>query len=90
MYLSPLVTVGPILAAMIVGAVWLAPPQRQVSQVTVMLPADTYQKLALWGKQHASAKGRPLTIAQVIEELTNKWAQVDDGAAANQSGMRVR
>jgi hypothetical protein len=30
------------------GAAWLAPPQREVAQVTVMLPAATHQELALW------------------------------------------
>ncbi len=78
MHVSPPITVLAIMAAMVAGAVWLAPPQREMAQVTVVLPTATYQKLALWGKEHAGADGRPLTAVQVIEEL------------ANQAGTRVR
>ncbi|MEJ2122708.1 MAG: hypothetical protein P8Z76_18815 [Alphaproteobacteria bacterium] len=44
-----------------------------MAQATVMLPAATYQKLALWGKEHISADGHPQTVVQVIEELATKW-----------------
>ena len=87
MHVSPPITVLAILAAMLAGAVWLAPPQRELAQVTVMLPTATYQKLALWGKEHGGADGRPLTVVQVIEELANKWEK-DNEAPANQAGTR--
>jgi hypothetical protein len=48
MYISPPIGVLAILAVGLAGAAWLAPPQREAAQVTVMLPAATHQKLALW------------------------------------------
>ena len=89
MQVSPPITVLAILAAMVAGTVWLAPPQREVAQVTVMLPMATYQKLARWGKEHAGADGRPLTVVQVIEELANNSAKVNE-VPANQPETRVR
>lgn len=82
MYVSPPIVVFPILAVMIAGAVWLAPTQRQASQVTVALPEATYQSLALRGKAYAGANRRPLTVAQVIEQLA-KTLEQDNEAAAN-------
>ena len=69
MYISPPIAVLGIMAAMVAGTVWLAPPPREVAQTTVMLPTATYQKLTLWGKEHAGEDGRPLTVVEVIEEL---------------------
>jgi hypothetical protein len=82
MYISPPITVLAILAAMVASVVWLAPPQREVAQVTVMLPTATYQRLALWGKEHPGADGRALDVVQVIEELANNWKK-NDKAPAN-------
>ncbi len=79
MRLSPPLTVLIILAAMVAGTVWLAPPQRDAGQATVMLPTATYQKLALWGKEQAGAGGRPLTVAQIIDELASRWEKESSG-----------
>jgi hypothetical protein len=46
MYISPPIAVLAIAAAGLAGTAWLAPPPREVAQVTVMLPSTTYQKLA--------------------------------------------
>jgi hypothetical protein len=73
MYISPPIGVLAILAVGLAGAAWLAPPQREVAQVSVMLPTATHQKLALWARHRADPDGRPLTVVQVIEELVNKW-----------------
>ena len=89
MHVSPPITVLAIMAAMVAGAVWLAPPQREMAQVTVVLPTATYQKLALWGKEHAGADGRPLTVVQVIEEFASKWGK-DNDAPASQAGTHVK
>jgi hypothetical protein len=72
MYISPPIGVLAILAVGLAGAAWLAPPQREVAQVTVMLPAATHQQLALWARDRADPDGRPLTVVQVIEEFVNK------------------
>ncbi len=71
MHVSPPISVLVIMAAVVAAAVWFAPPQREMGQVTVVLPTATYQKLVLWGREHAGADGRPLTVALVIEELSN-------------------
>lgn len=73
MKISPPVAVLAILTVAVAGTVWLAPPQRNMTQVTVMLPTATYQKLSLRGKMNAGADGQPLTAVQVIEELTKNW-----------------
>ena len=75
MHLSPPLIVLVILAAMVAGTVWLAPVQRDLGQATVMLPAATYKTLALLAKEQVSANGRPLTVAQIIEQLTSGWEQ---------------
>ena len=49
-------------AAMVAGVVWLAPPQRQAAQISVMLPTATHQKLAHWGRSHAGADGRACCV----------------------------
>lgn len=79
MRLSPPITVLALMAAMVAGVVWIAPPQRQAAQVTVMLPTATHQKLANWGRTHAGADGRALTVAQVIESFAGNWT---DGSEA--------
>lgn len=89
MQVSPPITVLAMMAALVAVTVWLAPPPREAAQVTVVLPIATHQKLVLWGKEHADADGRTLTIAQVIEELADKWEQ-DNEAPANQSAPRVK
>ena len=73
MYISPPIAVLTILAVGLASTAWLPPQPREMAQATVMLPAATYQKLALWGKEQISADGHPLTVVQVIEELTKKW-----------------
>ena len=69
MHLSPPITVLPILAVGLAGTVSLAPPPNKPSRATVTLSTATYQKLALWAKEHTGADGRPLTVVQVIEEF---------------------
>lgn len=59
MYISPPIAVMAILAAGLTSTAWLPPQPRGMAQATVMLPAATYQKLALWGKEHISADGHP-------------------------------
>lgn len=72
MKISPPIAVLAILAGGLAGAVWLAPPPRQMAQIDVTLPNSTYQKLVLRGKDQADADGRSRTVVQVIEEFTNK------------------
>jgi hypothetical protein len=50
MYISPPISVLAIMAVMVAGTVRLAPPPREDAQVSVMVPAATYQKLTLWGR----------------------------------------
>ena len=72
MRVSPPIAILGIMAALVAGAVWLAPPQREAAEVKVMLPAATYQKLTLRAKEHTGTDGQPLTVVQVIEELANE------------------
>jgi len=72
MHVSPPLAVLIIVAAMVAGTAWLAPPQRELALATVMLPTATYQKLTLWGKEHAGTDGRPLTVVQAIEQLAGQ------------------
>ena len=81
MYISPPVAVLAILAVGLASTAWLAPPQHEVAQVTVMLPAATHQKLALWARDRAHPDGRPLTVVQVIEELVNKREKISRAPA---------
>lgn len=69
MYISPPISVLAILAVGLAGTAWVAPPQREVAQVTVGLPAATYSKLTLLAKGRIGTDGQPLTVAQIIEEL---------------------
>jgi hypothetical protein len=71
MKISPPIGVLAILAVGLAGAAWLAPLPREKTQAGVTLSSATYQKLSLWGKEHADAGGRPQTVAQVIETLAN-------------------
>lgn len=82
MHFSPPLTVLAIMAATVAGAATLAPPQHEARQVTVMLPAATYQKLLTWGTEYAEENGRPLTIVQVIEALAIKCGK-DNEVCAN-------
>lgn len=82
MQVSPPIAVLAIMAVLVVVVVWLAPPPREVAQVNVALPTATHQRLVQWGKEHAGADGRPLTIVQVIEALADNWHE-GGGAAAN-------
>ena len=75
MQLSPPITILALMATLVACTVWLAPPQRQAAQVTVMLPTATHQKLAHWGRTHADASGRALTVAQVIEAIADNWTE---------------
>ena len=81
MYISPPIAVLAILAVGLASTAWLEPPQREVAQVTVMLPTATHQKLALWARDRADPDGRPLTVVQVIEELVNKWEKNHEAPA---------
>jgi len=83
MQLSPPITILALLAVMVAGTVSLAPPQRQVVQISVMLPTATHQKLANWGRQHASADGRALTVAQVIEAFAGNWTKASEAPAVH-------
>lgn len=74
MYISPPIAVLAILAAGLASTAGLEPP-REVTPVTVMLPATTYQKLSLWGKERIGEDGQPLTVVQVIEELAMQMAE---------------
>jgi hypothetical protein len=47
-----------------------------------MLPTVTYRKLEHWGKAQAGVDGRPLTVAQIIEELAIR-KEKDNEALAN-------
>lgn len=88
MYVPPPITILAILAAMVASATWYAPPQSPAVQVTVTLSTATYQKLALWGKEHADPDGRPLTVVQVIEEFMNNREEVKE--APRKSGGSTR
>lgn len=68
MYISPPIAVLAILAVGLASIAWLEPPQ-ELAPATVVLPASTYQKLALWGTEHIGEDGRSLLVAQVIEKL---------------------
>lgn len=69
MKISPPMAVVVIMSALVAATVWFKPPQGETALVEVMLPNATYQTLALWGKGRAGDDGRPLTVAQTIEEL---------------------
>ena len=71
MKISPPIGVLAILAVGLASAAWLAPLPREKTHTSVALTNDTFQKLSLWGNEHADASGRPQTVAQVIETLAN-------------------
>ena len=69
MTLSPPISVLAILIAAMAATAWLAPPPNSLTQVTVRLPAATYDQLALQARGRTSLSGGPLTVAEVIEEF---------------------
>ncbi len=69
MKISIPITVLTILAVAVAGTAWLSPPVRDKAEVSIKLPAATYNKLALRMKGRTCADGRPLTVVQVIEDL---------------------
>jgi hypothetical protein len=89
MYILPPIGVLAILAVGLASTAWLAPPQREVAPVTVMLPAATHQKLALWARDRADPDRRPLMVVQVIEEFVNK-REKNSRAPAKELGEHVR
>jgi hypothetical protein len=82
MYISPPITILAILAIGLAGTAWLTSPRNETTQVSVMLPTATYRKLEHWGKVQAGVDGRPLTAAQIIEELAIR-KEKDNEALAN-------
>jgi hypothetical protein len=83
MHVSPPIAILAIIAALVAAAVWLAPPQPEVTEAKVMLPAATYQRLMLLGKEYSGANGRPLTVVEVIEMLANKRTNDNDASASS-------
>jgi len=71
MHSSPPIIVLAILAVGVASTAWLSPRQSEASHVNVMLPVDTYETFAQFGKEYTDADGRPLTVAQVIEEFAD-------------------
>jgi hypothetical protein len=75
MYISPPISVLAIIALMVAGRVRLAPPPREGAQISVMLPAATYQKLTLWGRSipaqtddHCDASGGHRGACELLGE----------------------
>jgi hypothetical protein len=58
-----------LMAAMVAGAAWYAPPQDKTAQVAVMLPLTTYHMLALKGEAEVDSTGRPRSVVRVIEDF---------------------
>lgn len=58
-----------LMAAMVAGAAWYAPPQDKTAQIAVMLPLATYHTLARKGEAEVDSTGRPRSVARVIEDL---------------------
>jgi len=73
MYISPPIGVLAILAVGLASTAWIPPQPREIAQATVVLPAATYEKFALWGNEHIGADGQPLTVVQVIKEFVKRW-----------------
>lgn len=72
MRLSRPLSVLVLMGAMVAGAAWYAPPQRESAQVAVMLSGATYKLLALKGEAEAGADRSPRTVAQVIDSLARQ------------------
>jgi hypothetical protein len=66
MRISPPIAILLILAVVLAGAAWLAPPAHEAAEVSVSIPMDTYQKIALETKRYADATGRTITVDQYI------------------------
>lgn len=58
-----------LMAVMVAGAAWYAPPQNKTAQVAVMLPLTTYHILARKGEAEVDSTGRPRSVVRVIEDL---------------------
>ncbi|MEO3429262.1 hypothetical protein AAFN88_10425 [Pelagibius sp. CAU 1746] len=58
-----------LMAAMVAGAAWYAPPQGKVTQIAVMLPLATYHTLAQRGEAEVDSTGHPRSVVRVIEDL---------------------
>lgn len=69
MRISRPLSVLALMATMVAGAAWYAPPQHDTAQMAVMLPGATYQLLARKGEAKVDANGRPRSVVQVIEDL---------------------
>lgn len=68
-FISPPIIVSAMMAVLVAVTVWLVPPQKESMRVTVTLPLDSYNKLLLWGKEHADVKGKSLGVDRVIEKI---------------------
>ncbi|WP_193371363.1 hypothetical protein [Pelagibius marinus] len=69
MRLSRPLSVMILMAAMVAGAAWYAPPQNQTAQIAVMLPIATYHTLAQKGEAEVDSTGRPRSVVRVIEDF---------------------
>jgi len=72
MRLSRPMSVLVLMGIMVAGAAWYAPPRHETAKVTVMLPGDIYNLLALKGEADVDATGRPRSVVQVIEAFARK------------------
>lgn len=81
MYLSPPIAILAILAVGLASTAWLPQQPRETAQATVILPAATYGKLALWGNEHIGADVQPLAVALVIEEFAKTCVRIKESSA---------
>ena len=88
MTISPPIAVLTILVLGLATTVWLVPQPREATDVTVTLPAATYEKLVLLEKARGGANERSLTIVQFIEELAANWEKHDAGSASEPGASR--
>ena len=72
MHMSRPLSVLVLMAAMVTGAVWYAPPQQETALVTLTIPSDTYKLLALKAAAEPDATGRPGSVLQVIESFARQ------------------
>ena len=66
MRISPPIAILLILAVVVAGAAWLAPPPHETTEVAVSIPISMYQKLALQAQSYTDASGRTMTVEQYI------------------------
>jgi len=64
------ITALTILVLAVAGTAWLSPPARDNAEISIKLPASTYNQLALRIKDRTNADGRPLTVVQVIKRTS--------------------